>query len=142
MGTKKLMCMLKKNFILLLSVLLIYFSYNLYKFSEGVNQDSTNNIKFHKNYIRSLPFEGLVIKKDICNDCDSNSFIISIKPDSYNFSDKKLQFKEFSNMYKISENEIFFTVNQNLFNKINKGDRIVNPKDSSLIKVNDKLLKW
>ncbi|WP_406747132.1 hypothetical protein, partial [Tenacibaculum maritimum] len=80
--------MLKKNFILLLSVLLIYFSYNLYKFSEGVNQDSTNNIKFNKNYIRSLPFEGLVIKKDICNDCDSNSFIISIKPDSYNFSDK------------------------------------------------------
>lgn len=76
---------MKRLFFLLIFILLlftIYWSFVLFQFTEGVNEDTRKRFSIAKNYIHGISFKGIIVKKsEIGNNEIGKEYFIDIALD-------------------------------------------------------------
>lgn len=126
-------------------ILFILFSLNLLmtscqvkQFREGVRNDTKRIFSTHKDYIYSLSFEGIVTKKEVCDNCNINKYNVRItvnelskKPDISN-----IQYPPYY-MFE-SDSVLTISVTKDLFDLIKTNDKIIKKTKAFELTVNTK----
>ncbi len=129
---------MKYILILLFSLNLLMASCQIKQFGEGVINDTKRNFSTHKDYIYSLSFEGIVAKKEVCDNCNINKYSIrmtlsglSKKPDISNIQYPPYYLFEGDSVLTISVTKDLFgliKVNDKIIKEIKEFELIINTK--------------
>lgn len=111
-----------------------------YNYAKAVKEDTKRIFRSKKSLIQSLAFKGLVVEKEKCDKCDFNKFTISIKLEELS-QEIPFQDKNYPPYYSFGDKLLSISVNQNVFNKLKRGDFITKTKDSRFLESNEKQLE-
>jgi hypothetical protein len=122
--------------ILILNFVIIMF--NSCNSGNNIKTETQDRILSHKKFIHNIDFEGTVINKTYCNECNFNKYQIKIKVE-----DRKLEKIELGNLsfppyYSILENnEIVLSVNSELYERTKNNSLIKKTKNSNCISIDN-----
>jgi PBP1b-binding outer membrane lipoprotein LpoB len=105
----------------------------------SVQKETQKRILTHKQFIYNISFEGIVIDKMYCNECNFNKYQIKIKSD--NIINEKIEFGNlsFPPYYWISgRNEIILSVNKKLYDATQKEFQVKKIVNSTRLFINNK----
>jgi hypothetical protein len=112
------------------------------KYSEGVRNDTKKIFKKNKEFIYSLDFQGKIIKKKVCADCEINKYTLTIKIDSIS-EQPLIRNKQYPPYYTfISDSILDLSVNASLFEKVQELDGIEKRSKSHTLKVNKIVIQF
>ena len=111
-----------------------------YNYTKAIKEDTERIFRSKKSLIRSLGFKGIVDEKEKCDKCNFNKYTIRIKLEELS-QEVSFQDKNYPPYYSFSDKLLSISVNQNVFDKLKKGDFITKAKDSRFLESNESQLE-
>lgn len=105
----------------------------------GIQKETQKRILLHKQFIKEFSFEGKVIDKIYCNECNFNKYQIKIKTNEV--INDKIEFGNLSFQpyyFTSANNEITLSVNKELYLVIQKGTQIKKKGGANDLSIGDK----
>lgn len=132
----------KQYFILIIistSLILLYCLFELFRFTQGVNDDTKRALFVKKEYLIHTYFKGKVVNKEICEKCPELKWGIVLKidtikePSSSNILDRAYQpYYEFD-----GDSLLYIKVPLSIYNKIELENILVKNSGSTYIDINN-----
>lgn len=127
----------------MLRINILYYFFFLFKivgcnnleYAKAVKEDSNRVFMERKNLIMSLEFNGVLIEKTNCKDCQINKYTIKIKA---NIPNLNIPFynASYPPYYTIEDSIIKFSVNYTVFNALAINDSLIKNSSSRFLRVN------
>lgn len=132
----------KKYFLLIIisvSLILLYCFFELFGFSQGIDNDRRRTLLAKKKYLIQTSFEGKVISKEICDKCSDLKWGVTIQLDTINelFSSTIID-RVYPPYYEFGkDNLLYMKVSKNIYNKIEIGNILIKDSESIYININN-----
>jgi hypothetical protein len=130
----------KVTIITMLLSMLIFSSCDYKKYAEGVKKDTQNRFNNNKSFLCRLSFEGLITKKEFCNDCELCKYKLYIKLSQ--LSEKPvISNSGYPPYYTFEKDSVLnIAVSKELYQQVKENDKIYKEKESFNLKLDNKEL--